>query len=77
MHTLESYALNSGAKISKPFILEKYFPSVLDKYITLDCDLKTDSKKLGGQSKSLHRIHKIKKINLKEEISPYEPINVP
>tara|TARA_B100000676_G_scaffold114691_1_gene114183 strand:- start:10269 stop:11438 length:1170 start_codon:yes stop_codon:yes gene_type:complete len=45
MHTLESYALNSGAKISKPFILEKYFPSVLDKYITLDCDLKTDSKK--------------------------------
>ena len=44
MHTLESYALNSGAKISKPYIIEKFFPTTLNKYITLDCDARVPSK---------------------------------
>ena len=44
MHALESYALGSGSKISKPFILEKYFPASLDKYITIDCDARSPSK---------------------------------
>lgn len=35
MHILNSYALNSASKIDKPFILEKYFPLTVDKYITL------------------------------------------
>jgi len=44
MHVLESYALSSGAKISKPDIVEKFFPFVLDNYITLDGDGRTQSK---------------------------------
>ena len=40
MHTLESYALNSGAKISKPYIIEKFFPTTLNKYITLHIRIK-------------------------------------
>lgn len=35
MHILEQYALNCGAKISKPYIYEKYFPLPSKKYITL------------------------------------------
>lgn len=34
MHLLDSYSLQSGMKISKPFVLEKYFPLPFDKYIT-------------------------------------------
>jgi len=44
MHVLESYALGSGAKISRPDILEKFFPCALDKYITLDTDKRSPSK---------------------------------
>ena len=44
MHVLESYALGSGAKISKPDILEKFFPCVLGRYITLDTDNRSPSK---------------------------------
>ena len=35
MHIVESYATSCGAKISKPFIFEKYFPMAVDNYITL------------------------------------------
>jgi hypothetical protein len=35
MHILEQYALNCGAKISKPYINDKFFPLPFDKYITL------------------------------------------
>lgn len=34
MHFLESYSLQGGAKISKPYVLEKYFALPFDKYIT-------------------------------------------
>ena len=34
MHFLESYALNSGLKIDKPFLLEKFFPMDQEKYIS-------------------------------------------
>ena len=44
MHVLESYALNSGAKISKPDIIEKFFPIVSKNYVTLDADKRTQSK---------------------------------
>lgn len=34
MHILEQYSLNSGAKIKKPFIYEKFFPLNLDNFIS-------------------------------------------
>ena len=34
MHFLESYALNSGLKIDKPFLLEKFFPIDQKEYIS-------------------------------------------
>jgi hypothetical protein len=35
MHLLEIYALTTGSKIKKPFIVKKYFPLPFDKYITI------------------------------------------
>jgi hypothetical protein len=35
MHKIESFALSSGSKISKPFINELYFPLVEEKYICI------------------------------------------
>jgi len=35
MHLLETYALSTGSKIGKPFILKKFFPVKFDKYITI------------------------------------------
>jgi hypothetical protein len=35
MHLLETYALSTGSKIKKPFILKKYFPLPFSKYITI------------------------------------------
>ena len=35
MHLLETYALSTGSKIKKPFILKKYFPLPVSKYITI------------------------------------------
>lgn len=35
MHLAEIYALTTGSKISKPFIVKKFFPVGCDKYITI------------------------------------------
>lgn len=35
MHILESYSLQTGAKIDKPFIIQKFFPLSVDKYIVI------------------------------------------
>lgn len=35
MHLLETYALSTGSKIKKPFIIKKYFPLPTNKYITI------------------------------------------
>lgn len=35
MHLLDTYALRTGSKISKPFIIKKFFPLPVDKYITI------------------------------------------
>tara|TARA_B100000676_G_scaffold48645_1_gene47642 strand:+ start:2338 stop:3522 length:1185 start_codon:yes stop_codon:yes gene_type:complete len=35
MHLLETYALNCGAKIDKPYIYEQYYPLGEDRYITI------------------------------------------
>lgn len=35
MHLLETYALSTGSKINKPFIVKKYFPLPTNKYITI------------------------------------------
>jgi hypothetical protein len=35
MHLLETYALSTGSKITKPFIIKKYFPLPTNKYITI------------------------------------------
>lgn len=34
MHFLETYALNCGLKIDKPYIFQKYYPAPAEKYIT-------------------------------------------
>ena len=36
MHLIQEYALATSSKISRPFILEKYFPIISKKYITLN-----------------------------------------
>ncbi len=44
MHLVERYALGSGAKIDQPYILEKFFPHDMNRYITLHPRSKYDSK---------------------------------
>jgi hypothetical protein len=44
MHILEQYAINCGAKISKPFILKEFFPIPFEKYIVLHAGSGMDSK---------------------------------
>lgn len=44
MHILEQYAVNCGAKISKPFILKEFFPIPFEKYIVLHAGSGMDSK---------------------------------
>ena len=44
MHIIESYATSCGVQIDKPYIYEKYFPMVADKYITIDCDARSHAK---------------------------------
>ena len=44
MHLLEKYALSTGSKISKPFILKKYFPLPFEKYVTIQ-----NSSGMGGK----------------------------
>ena len=43
-HLVETYALNCGLKIDKPFLLEKYFPLEFDNYITFHPFSKYESK---------------------------------
>jgi len=35
MHLLDTYALRTGSKVSKPFIVKKFFPLPIEKYITI------------------------------------------
>jgi hypothetical protein len=35
MHLLDTYALRTGSKVSKPFIIKKFFPLPIEKYITI------------------------------------------
>ena len=44
MHLIETYALNCGLKIDKPFIYEKYCPIPFDKYISFQPCSKYSSK---------------------------------
>ena len=44
MHLVERYSLGTGAKIGKPFILEKFFPMEIKNYITLQPRGKYDSR---------------------------------
>tara|TARA_Y100000593_G_scaffold31767_3_gene62478 strand:- start:8737 stop:9915 length:1179 start_codon:yes stop_codon:yes gene_type:complete len=43
-HILETYALNCGVKINKPFIYEQYYPVGVEKYITLHSSSESQSK---------------------------------
>jgi hypothetical protein len=43
-HLIEEYAKSLGVKIGKPYICEHFYPTVADKYITIHCDKKIDSK---------------------------------
>lgn len=44
MHLIETYSLASSSKIDKPFILDKFFPLAIDKYITFQPYSKYSSK---------------------------------
>lgn len=44
MRLLDTYATNTGSKIDKPFIYEKYCPLAFDKYITLQAETPYDSR---------------------------------
>tara|TARA_Y100000593_G_C4323402_1_gene345282 strand:- start:2264 stop:3493 length:1230 start_codon:yes stop_codon:yes gene_type:complete len=44
MHLVERYSLGTGAKIGKPFILEKFFPMEIKDYITLQPQGKYESR---------------------------------
>ena len=44
MHLLDRYALSCGVKIDKPFILEQYYPMVLDKYVVFQTSGKGNSR---------------------------------
>lgn len=44
MHLLETYSLNCAAKIDRAYILEKYYPLTVDKYITFQPFSKYNSK---------------------------------
>ncbi|NBP14250.1 hypothetical protein EBU95_07600 [bacterium] len=44
MHILEKYALDSLARIEKPYIFEKYFPIPFEKYITFQPENKNRQK---------------------------------
>lgn len=43
-HLIEEYAKTLGVKIGKPILLDHYYPILHDKYITIHCDNKIDSK---------------------------------
>jgi hypothetical protein len=44
MRLLDTYAVNCGAKIDKPFVYTSFFPLPIDKYITFQAQSKFDSK---------------------------------
>ena len=44
MHLIESYALNAGVKIGKPFIDPSFFPVHSNNYITIHCSSGMKSK---------------------------------
>ena len=44
MHLIETYALNCGLKIDKPYIYEKFFPLDIEKFITIHPNSKFSSK---------------------------------
>ena len=43
-HLIETYALNCGLKIDKPFMLEKFFPIDVENFITIHPNSKYTSK---------------------------------
>lgn len=43
-HLIEEYAKNLGVKIGKPILQNHYYPILAEKYITIHCDNKIDSK---------------------------------
>jgi hypothetical protein len=43
-HLIEEYAKSLGVKIGKPVIVDHFYPTLHDKYITIHCDNKIDSK---------------------------------
>lgn len=43
-HLIEEYAKSLGVKIGKPVLLDHFYPTLHDKYITIHCDNKIDSK---------------------------------
>jgi hypothetical protein len=57
MHLVETYALNCGLKIDKPFIYEKYCPIPFNKYISFQPCSKYDSKSYDLWQEVINQIH--------------------
>lgn len=43
-HLIEEYAKTLGVKIGKPYLVDHFFPTIHNKYITIHCDNKIDAK---------------------------------
>lgn len=47
MNLINTYSLNTGSKIDKPFILDSYFPLPIEKFITFQAQAKYEAKNYG------------------------------
>lgn len=66
MHLIETYALNCGAKITKPFIYEEFCPINAEKYITFHTNTKFQAKNYDYWEEVVNIIYPIlKKLNIK------------
>ena len=83
MHKIESFALSSGSKISKPFINELYFPIVSEKYICISRTAKFPSESYDFFDDVTFHIHpylekhniKIVQIGVHQDPSIYYSLN--
>tara|TARA_Y100000310_G_scaffold126572_1_gene125437 strand:- start:1447 stop:2640 length:1194 start_codon:yes stop_codon:yes gene_type:complete len=79
MHLIESYALNSGAKIDKPYIYDKFFPlSIEDDFIVIQPSSELASKRYGYWNEVLDiLIPKLKENNIKIVlVGPQKGMNI-
>jgi hypothetical protein len=66
MRLLDTYAVDCGATIDKPLILEAYFPLPFEKYIIFQSDTPYDSRNYAYWQDVIDFIHPVlEKLNIK------------